>query len=74
MAKQTKMTESQIRAFVENFSKQARNKYDIPSATGAGHAFVAGYMQSLVSQILAELPLEKQLHHINVLQESSVWK
>jgi type IV pilus biogenesis protein CpaD/CtpE len=74
MAKQTKMSEQQVRVFVENFAKQARNKYEIPAASGSGHAFVAGYLQSLVSQLLAELPLEKQLHHINVLQESSVWK
>lgn len=74
MAKQTKMSEQQVRVFVENFAKQARTKYDISGVDGAGHAYVAGYLQSLVSQLLAELPVEKQLYHISVLQESSVWK
>jgi hypothetical protein len=73
MGKQTKMTQQQVGVFVENFAKQARTKFD-KVATGAGHAYVAGYLQSLVSQLLAELPVEKQLHHISVLQESSVWK
>jgi len=73
MAKQTKMTQQQVGVFVENFAKQARTKFD-KVATGAGHAYVAGYLQSLVSQLLAELPVEKQLYHISMLQESSVWK
>jgi hypothetical protein len=73
MGKQTKMTQQQVGVFVENFAKQARNKFD-KAATGAGHAYVAGYLQSLVSQLLAELPVEKQLYHISMLQESSVWK
>ena len=73
MAKQTKMTQQQVGVFVENFANQARTKYD-KCATGAGHAYVAGYLQSLVSQLLAEFPVEKQLHHISVLQQSSVWK
>lgn len=73
MAKQTKMTQQQVGVFVENFAKQARTKFD-KVADGAGHAYVAGYLQSLVSQLLAELPVEKQLHHISMLQESSVWK
>jgi len=73
MAKQTKMSEMQVRVFVENFAIQARSKFD-KVASGAGHAYVAGYLQSLVSQLLAELPVEKKLYHISVLQESSVWK
>jgi predicted dinucleotide-utilizing enzyme len=72
-AKQVSMTQEQIRPFIESFSRQAVSKYDKPANIGAGHAFVAGYLQSMVTQLIAKLPLDEQLHHISVLQQSSVW-
>jgi hypothetical protein len=71
--KQVSMTEKQIRVFIDSFAKQASKKYDRSEGHGVGHAYVSGYLQSMVTQLLAELPLKKQLHHIAILQGSSVW-
>lgn len=60
-----KMTREQLEMIVQNFARQATNKND--------YAFTAGYLQSLVSQLLGQLSAKDQQHHVNVLLSSSVW-
>lgn len=62
-----KLTREQVGAVVSAFAEQATRKYN-------GHAFTAGYLMSVVTQLIAELPAEKQLSEIVALQTSSVWK
>lgn len=60
-----KMTREQLEMIVSHFAKQATRKND--------YAFTAGYLQSLVSQLLGQLSAKEQQHHVNVLLTSSVW-
>lgn len=61
-----KMTREQIEMVVSNFAKQATRKND--------YAYTAGYLQSLVSQLIGQLSGKEQQHHINVLLGSNVWE
>lgn len=61
-----KMTRDQLEMIVSRFAKQATRKND--------YAFTAGYLQSLATQLLGQLPAKEQQHHVNVLLSSSVWE
>ena len=62
-----KLTKTEVDLIVKNFSAAATRKYD-------GHAFTAGYLQSLVCSLLMQLPAKEQASQINMLLSSSVWE
>ena len=62
----SKMTHQQIKMIVTNFAAQATRKYD-------GHAFTAGYLESMVINLIAKLPAKEQERELNFLLTSSVW-
>jgi len=62
-----KMTREQIELVVTRFAKQATGKH-------GDYAFTAGYLQSLVSSLLAKMPAKEQEVQIKILLTSSVWE
>ena len=53
MARIQKMTDREISNVLDTFVRDSRDKYD-------GYAFPVGYIQSVLTQILADLPVAKQ--------------
>jgi len=62
-----KLSKSEVDLIVKNFANAASKKYD-------GHAFTAGYLQSLVCSLLMHLPAKEQKAQIHILLSSSVWE
>ena len=62
-----KMTREQLDLVVSSFARQATRKWD-------GHAYTAGYLQSLVVSLLTSLPAKEQQKHVTTLLSSSVWE
>lgn len=65
--KDTRLTVTQVHTFIENFDKQARRVYNNE------YAYTSGYLMSMLSGIISQMPLKEQMVYINQLQTASIW-
>jgi hypothetical protein len=70
MEHRPQMTLDQIQTFVDRFSQQAVVAH---GGYEGGHAYVAGYLGSMVTRLIRNLPIEEQLVEITGLMNSTVW-
>lgn len=63
--KRTKLSRDQIKVELTLFADASHAKYQ-------SHAYAAGYYESLLAVIMAELPVHKQLELVTQIRTSSV--
>lgn len=69
MAQDTTMTLEQIQTVVDRFTQQSVRVHDgLP-----GHAYAAGYLGSMVTRLLRQMPIEEQLLEVDLLLNASIW-
>lgn len=63
------LTKADLEIAFKNFTDQAIKKH----GSSAGHAYVAGYLESMVVRFLMQLSAEERAREMQSLERSSVW-